>query len=118
MHAAHRQDIGEHEFGVEVDGNGGRPAAHVDEGDAQLLLIVDQTAKCRGIGRNHPADHIEVATTDTGVEIAQCSCRGGDDVEIDAEALAEHAARIAHATAAIDRIAHRDGMDDAMIIGH
>ena len=70
-----------------------------------------------GIGRDHLAGHLQMAAADAGVEVAQGAGRAVTTLQVDAEAVAEHAARVADAAAAVDRIADRDGVDDVVIAG-
>src|SRR5258708_17652237 len=50
------------------------------------------------------------------LQVAHRSARRRDEVHVDAQALAEHAARVAHRRA-VDRVADRLGMDDVAIGG-
>src|SRR3546814_8356336 len=48
---------------------------------------------------------------DAGGEVADRARAGAHQVDLDAQAVAEHAARITDAAAAVDRIADGDGVD-------
>ena len=115
VQAAERDAVGVDQLGVEEHGDRGGAAAHVDQRDAELRLVLDQAAERGGIGRHHLALDLEMAAGDAGGEVAHGAGGRGDQVQVDAEALAEHAARIAHAAAAVDRVADRDGVDDVVL---
>src|SRR3546814_7292019 len=63
------------------------------------------------VGRHHEGGRLQVAALDAGADVAHRARRGGDDVHVDAQLVAEHAARVPDAAVAVDRIAGRDRMD-------
>ena len=77
--------------------DGRRAAAEVDAGAAELGLVVDERRQAAGIGRGDDGLDREMAAVDAELEIAERRRVGGDDVHVDAEALADHAARIGDA---------------------
>src|SRR5262245_3538575 len=115
MVAADGNRIGEHDLAVEEDGNAGGAAAHVDQGDAKVLLVLDQAGEPGSVGRYHQRRHLEVAAIDAGGEIAHRAGGGGDNVHGDAEPFAVHAARVADAAVAVDGVADRNRMNDLTI---
>ena len=104
------------QLAVEEDCDGGGAAAHVDQGDAQLPLVLDQAGQGRGVGRHHLRRDVQVAPRDTGGEVAGHAAGGGDHVHVDAQAVAEHAARIVDAAVAVDAVADRDGVDGLAVL--
>ena len=66
----------------------------IDDGDAHLGLVVDERRKARGVGRRDHRLDAEMAALDREHEVARRRGLGGDDMEVDAEALADHAARL------------------------
>ena len=101
-----------HELAVGEDRDGRRAAAHVDAGGAEFGLVVDQRGKPAGVGRcNHALDR-QMRAVDAELEIAERRRVGGHHVHVDAERLAEHAARIVHAALAVERVAGRQRMQD------
>ena len=118
MLAADRDSVGVHELAVVEDGERRRAAAHVDAGDAELRLVVDERGKAGCVGRGDHRLHLEMAAVDGELEIAQRRFVGGDDVDVDAERLAEHADRIGKAAIAVERIADRQSMQHDAPLAH
>src|SRR4029079_6785945 len=81
-------------------------------------LVVGERRKAAGIGRRHHRLDREMAAVDAKFEIAKWRRLGRDDVHVDAETLAEHAARIADAAVGVERIASRQRMNDGAAFGH
>src|SRR3546814_3266829 len=109
--AADRDGVGEDHVVLVEDGDGGGAAAHVDHRGAELQLVLHQGGEARGIGRDHEGGRLQVTALDAGGDVAHGARRGGDDVHVHAEVVAEHAARIADAAVAVDRIAGGDRVD-------
>ena len=107
MLAADGDAVGIDHIAVEEDGQGRGAAAHVDDADAQVHLVVHQARQPRGIGRDDQRADVEMAAGDAGAEVAHWSCRRRDDMHVDAEPRSEHAARLADAVAAVNRVADR-----------
>ena len=84
--------------------------AHIDDGGAEIGFIVGENRKAGNVGTRHHRLDVEMAAFDREHQIA----RGGDferrNMHVDAEFTAEHAARIADAVVAVDRIADRQRM--------
>ena len=110
--AADRDRVGMHELAFGEDRDRGRAAAHVDAGRAELHLVVDQRRKPAGIGRRDHALDRQMAAVDAELEIAQRRGVGGHHMHVDAERVADHAARIADAALAVERVADRQRMHD------
>ncbi len=92
------------------DGDRGRAAAHVDQRRAELHFVFDEGGEARRVGRfDYPLD-VEVAALDAGREIPHRAFQRGDPVNLNAEAVAEHTARVIDAVAAVDAVADRDGV--------
>src|SRR5215468_2370614 len=114
--AAHRQAVGVDDVAVEEDGDGGGAAAHVDDGDAEVHLVLYEGGEAGGVGRDDQRLDVEMAALDAGLQVAQRPGGGGDEVHVDAEPLAIHAARIADAAAAVDGVADGNRMDEAAVL--
>ena len=69
-------------------------------------------ARPGGIGADDERLDFEMRAADRGAVVAHARGGGGHDVHVDAEPLADHAARVADAAAVVDREADRDRMDD------
>src|SRR3546814_16167447 len=54
---------------------------------------------------------------DAGRDVPYRPGLGGDDVHVDAEPVAEHAARVANAAIAVDRVAERDEVNHLAPVG-
>ncbi len=99
-----------HELAVGEDRDRGRAAAHVDAGGTHFELVVDQRRKPAGIGRRDHALDRQVRAVDAEFQVAQRGGVAGQHMHVDAERVADHAARIAHAALAIEREAGRQRM--------
>src|SRR6185312_3151725 len=91
-------------------------AAHVDHRDAEVHLVLDEAGEPGGVGAHHQRIDVEMGAADDGAVVAHAAGRGGDEMHVDAEPLADHAARVADAAAAVDREADRDRVDDLAVI--
>ena len=79
--AADRHAVGVDHLAVEEDGDGRGAAAHVDHGDAELHLVLDQGGEAGGVGRDDEALDVQVAARDAGRRgCATAPAAGGDDV--------------------------------------
>ena len=94
------------------DGDRGGAAAEIDQRAAELGLVVDEHRQAAGIGRGDQRLDREMAAVDAELEIAERRRVGGDHVHVDAEPLAEHAARVGDAAVGVERIADRQRVDD------
>ena len=92
--AADRDRVGVDEVAAGEDADARRAAAHIDDGATHLGLVVDERRKAGGVRRRDHRLDAEMAALDREHEVARRRSLGADDVEIDAEALADHAARI------------------------
>ena len=75
------------------------------------------TDKAAGVGRGDHALDRQMAAVEAKLEIAERRRVGGDDMHVDAEPAADHAARIGDAALAVERIADRQRMDDGAAVG-
>ena len=80
-------------------------------------LVLDEAGEAGGIGADDQRLDFEMRAPDRRGVVAHAGGRGGHDVHVDAEPLADHAARIADAAAVVDREADRDRMDDLAVAG-
>jgi hypothetical protein len=112
MAAADRQHFGMDELAFREDRDRGRAAAHVDAGGTHFGLVVDERRQAACIGRRDHALDGEVRAVDAQFEIAQRRAVAGQHMHVDAELVADHAARIAHAALGVEREADRQRMDD------
>ena len=95
-----------------------RAAAHVDAGDAELRLVVDEHGEARGVGRRDNRLDLEMAAVDRELEVGERRLVGGDDMHVDAERLAQHADRIVHAAIGVERVADRQRMQHHPPVAH
>src|SRR5215213_407217 len=94
------------------DADARRAAAHIDDGDPHLGLVVDERRKAGGVRRRDHRLDAEMAALDREHEVACRRGLGADDVEIDGEALADHAARLDDVGLGVEGIAGRQRMQD------
>src|SRR3546814_19212938 len=92
--------------------DGGGAAAHVDHGGAQLQLVVDQRGEAGSVGRHHEGGRLQVAALDAGADVAHRARRGGDDMHVDPQLVAENTARVPDDAVAVARLAARDRMEN------
>ena len=116
--AADRDRVGMRELALVEDRERGRAAAHVDAGDAELRLVVDEHREARRVGRGDDRLHFQMAAVDRELEIGERRLVGGHDMHVDAERLAEHADRIVHAAIGVERIADRQRMQHHPPVAH
>src|SRR6185503_17092175 len=90
---------------------------HIDDGDAELALVLDEAGEARSIRADDDSRGLEMAAADAVGEIAHRRELRGNDVHVDGELLAEKAARVAQAASAIDREADRDRVNHGAV-GH
>ena len=110
--AADRDRVGVDEVAVGEDADARRAAAHIDDGAAHLGLVVDERRKAGGVRRRDHRLDAEMAALDREHEVARRGSLGGDDVEIDAEALADHAAGSTMLALRVEREAGRQRVQD------
>ncbi len=104
--AADRDGVDMHQMAFVEDGDRGRAATHVDQGDAQVALVRHQRAQPRGVGRHDAIGDLEMGAAHADLQVAHRPARRRDQVHVDAQPLAGHAARVAHRRA-VDRVADR-----------
>ena len=115
MRSADRHRIGKNQISVEEYADRGCAAAHVDDGYAEADLVIDEARQTRGVRAYDQCLDLEMRSPDCGAVVAH---RGGarrDDVHVDAEPFAIHAARVADAATVIDREADRHRMNDLTV---
>ena len=96
-----------HQPAADEDGHRGGAGAEVDHGRAEIGLVVGQHGEAGHIGARHHGLDGEMAALDCKHQIARRRDICRRHVHIDAEAAAQHAARIADAVGAVDRVADR-----------
>ena len=92
------------------------PAPRSTTADAEIRLVVGQNGEAGDVRGCHHGLDVEMAALDREHQIARRGDVGGGDMHIDAEPRAEHAARIAHAVDAVDRIGDRQRMQDGAAV--
>ena len=81
-------------------------------------LVLDEAGEPRGVGADDQRLDFEMRSARrAAVWLRTLAVARGHDMHVDAEPLADHAARIADAAAVVDREADRDRMDDLAIAG-
>ena len=108
--AADRESTAVHEPPTGEHRDGGRARTHVDQGSAEVSLVVGKHGQSRRIGARHQGADLQVATLDRQDEVARHGDIGRHGMHIDAEAAPQHAARITDAGHFVERIADRQGM--------
>src|SRR5229473_6293477 len=111
MEAADPHRIGEDQTAAEKHADRRRAAAHVDNRDAEIHLIIDEAGEAGGVGAHDQRLDFEMRAPDRRGVVAHARRGGGDDMHVDAEPLADHAARVEDAAAVVDRKADRDRMN-------
>ena len=91
--AADRDRVDVDEVAAGEHAEAGRAAAHVDDADAHLGLVVDERREPRRVGRRDHRLDPEVAMLDRQHDVAGGGQLAGDHVKVDAERLADHARR-------------------------
>ena len=109
--------VGIDHVAFEEDGDGGGAATHVDHGDPQFHLVVHQAGQARGVGRHHEFLHVQVTALDAGGQVLDRTAARGDDMNVDAQAIAAHAAWVADAAAAVNGVTDRDRVDQLAAVG-
>ncbi len=89
----------------------GRAAAHVDADGAQVHLVVFQRRQGRGEGRGHHAVELQVHQLQAVAERLERALADGHHQQVQAQAAAEHVARVAHAAGAVHRPGHGQQVD-------
>ena len=100
-----------------IDGDVGRPAADIEQHDADLLLFLQQR---RGRARERledDAQRLQAGALDALEHVGDEARAAGDDVRVDFQASAGHADRIADAFLAVDREVARQRVDDLTVAG-
>jgi len=77
MEAADRHRIGEDQVAAEKHPDRRRPAAHVDDRDPQIHLVLDEARQTRGIGADDQRLDFEMRAPDRGGEVAHARRGGG-----------------------------------------
>ena len=108
--AAEREAVGMDEAAAGEHRHGGGAGAHVDQGRAEIGLVVGDHRKPGDIGRRHHGLDREMAALDHQHQVARRRDVGGHHVHVDAEFARQHAARLADAAHAVERIADRQRM--------
>ena len=114
--AAQREAFQMNEPAVYEGRHRGGAGAHIDDGGAEIGLVVGENGEPCDIGRRDHGLDVEVAALDRKHQIARRGDVGGGDMHVDAEPRAEHAARIADAVDAVDRVTDRQRMKDGAAV--
>ena len=115
--AADRNRIGVDQVAAVEHRDRGGAAAHVDQRHAEIHLVLHQAGEAGGEGGDAAISDLEMGALDADAEIAHGAGGRRDEMHIDAQPLAVHAARVAHAAAAVDRVADRHGVDQFAVRG-
>src|SRR5262249_24814344 len=113
--AAEREDAGRHDRALGEDGDVGGAAADVDDGDAELLLVVVEDRLRRRQRLEDDVGHLQVAAVAALDDVLRRGQRGGDDVDLGLEADAGHAERLADAVLLVDDVLLRQDVDDLAV---
>src|SRR5579862_4774507 len=84
--------------------------AHIDDGGAEIGLVVGENRKAGDVGTGDHRLDVEMAALDREHQIARGGDIGRRNVHVNAEFSAEAGARIADAVGPVDRIAHGQRM--------
>ena len=95
-----------------VDGDVGRPAADVDQRDAELLLVVGQHRLAGGELLDDRLGHRDAGAVHAGDDVLGGALAAGDDVHVDLEARAGHSDRRADAVLFVDHEVLRQYVED------
>ena len=90
----------------------GHFGAKLDQRHAELALLGGQAGQSRRHRRGDDRPHAEMRRADHVIEVAQRRRVGGDDVDVDAEALGMEADRLLDALDPVDRVERRMGVED------
>ncbi len=116
--AAQRKSVGMDEAAVREYRERGGAGAHVDDGGAEIGLVVGERREARHVGTGDQGFDEEMAALDREHQVAGRRHVGGDDMHVDAETRRQHAARIAHAAGVVEGVADRQRMQhDAALAG-
>ena len=105
-----------YECAFEEHGDRRDAATHVDDGRAKLHLVRREHGKATGVRGKERAGDGEPAAFDGKFEILQRRRPHRDAVHLHADALAEHAARVAHAARFVHDIGHRRALNDLLTV--
>ena len=86
--AAEREAVGVHEAAAREDRHRRGAGAHVDQGGAEIGLVVGEHRQPGRIGARHHRLDVEMAALDRQHQVARHRDVGGHDVHVDAEATA------------------------------
>ena len=115
--AADRHHVRHDQMIVLEDGEARRGAAHVDDGDAQRLLVLRQHGARGRIRRHHEARDREMRALHRQRQVLEVRRLHRDDGEVERQCLAEHAVRILDATRIIEVILQGRQMQDVAAAG-
>ncbi len=107
-----------HEAAAGEHRQGRGAGAEIDAGGAEIGLVVGEAGEPGDIGRGHHGLDRDMAALDREHQIAHGGDVGGDHVHVDAEAMAEHAARLADAGRGIERVADGQRMQHGAAAAH
>ena len=99
-----------------MDGDVGHFGAHFDQRDAELALLVAEAGERGGDRRRDDGSDAEMRLADHRIDIAQRRRLGGDDVDVDAEAVGVEPDRLLHALRAVDGVERRMGVEDDLAV--
>src|ERR1700736_182149 len=114
---AYGQDRGVHHAAVGEERDVGRATADIDQGHAQVQLIVVEDGLGRGQHLHHQVLDAHARLVDTLDNVLHRGQRPGDDVGFDFEPGAGHADRIPDPFLTVDDVAAWDDVDDLAIVG-
>src|SRR6516225_7416541 len=110
--AAEREavDVDETPAGKDRDAGGARP--HVDNGGAEIGLVVGQHRQPRHIGACDQRLDRQMAALHRQHQVSHHEKVGRRDMHVDAEAPADHPARVANAARFVERVGDRQRMQE------
>ena len=94
----------------------GDVGAQLDQGDAELALLLAEAGESGGDRRSDDRLHAEVGRADHGIDIAQRRRVGGDHVDVDPEPVGKKADRVLDALRAVDGVQRRVGVEHDLAV--
>ena len=98
------------------DGEVGRARAHLDERDAELLLVLGQHGERAGERLEHELAHLVAGALDALAQVDRRRRADRDEVHLRLEPRAAHPDRIADAGVLVDGVLLRDGVQQLAVL--
>ena len=100
------------------DGDVGRAGAHLDQGDAELLLVVREDRERRRERLEHHLLDLVPGALDRLAQIHRRRRADRNEVHLRLEPRPDHSDRIAHPAVLVDRVFLRDRMEQLAVLGN